>query len=86
MDIKESKEFAKQIKKIKDKKTREKIFKHIKKLIKNPESGDLLNHAKGLRKIYVPPFRLLYSYKNNVIYLMCFDHRSKIYKKLHARR
>ncbi len=84
MDVKESKEFAKQMKKIKDKMTRERIFKQIRKLIKNPESGDLLSYEKGIRKLYIPPFRLLYSYKNNRIYLMCFDHRSKIYKKLRS--
>ena len=37
--------------------------------------------SKGTRKIYIPPFRLLYAYKDNKIYLLDFDHRSKIYKK-----
>ncbi|NCO97181.1 MAG: hypothetical protein COY38_00775 [Candidatus Aenigmarchaeota archaeon CG_4_10_14_0_8_um_filter_37_24] len=82
MEIIRSKEFIEQIKKIKDKKTKEKMLKQIKKIIKDPERGKFLSYEKGMRKIYIKPFRLLYSYKNNKIYLLDFNHRDKIYKKL----
>ena len=81
MEIIRTKEFIKQTNKIKDRKTRERIFKHIKRIIDNPERGDFLSHEKGVRKIYIPPFRLLYAFEGNRIYLLDFDHRDKIYKK-----
>ena len=81
MEIIRSEEFIKRTKKIKDKLTKERIFKQIKKIITNPEIGDFLNYEKGVRKIYIPPFRLLYAYKNNKLYLLDFDHRDRIYKK-----
>ncbi len=81
MEIIRAKEFIRQTKGIKDRQTKEKIFKQIKKIIENPEIGDLLSYEKGIRKIYIPPFRLLYAYKNKKIYLLDFDHRDKIYKK-----
>ncbi|MBL7170082.1 MAG: hypothetical protein ISS48_03620 [Candidatus Aenigmarchaeota archaeon] len=70
-----------QIKKIKDKQTKRKILKQIKKIIENPEKGKFLSYEKGVRKIYISPFRLLYSYKNNKLRLLDFDYRDKIYKK-----
>jgi mRNA-degrading endonuclease RelE of RelBE toxin-antitoxin system len=81
MEIIRSKEFIKQTKKIKDKSTKERILKQIKKIIANPECGEFLSYEKGVRKLYVPPFRLLYAYKDNKFYLLDFDHRGKIYKK-----
>jgi len=81
MEIIRSEEFIKRTEKIKDKLTKERIFKQIKKIITNPEIGDFLNYEKGVRKIYIPPFRLLYAYKNNKLYLLDFDHRDRIYKK-----
>lgn len=82
MEIIRSDEFIKQTKKIRDKMLKERIFKQISKIIENPTVGDLLSHEKGVRKIYIPPFRLLYAYRDNKIYLLDFDHRDKIYKKL----
>lgn len=71
----------KQTKKIKDKVTKKRIFKQIKKIIGNPERGRFLSYEKGVRKVYIPPFRLLYAYKDSKLYLLDFDHRDKIYKK-----
>lgn len=75
--------FERNIKKIRDKQLKERIKKKIQKIIENPESGEFLRHMKGERKIYIPPFRLLYAYdkKNNRIYLINFDKRDKIYKR-----
>jgi len=76
-----SKEFIKQIKRIKDRSIKEKILKQINKIIKNLEIGQFLSYEKSVRKMYIHPFRLLYIYKNNRIYLLDFDHRNRIYKK-----
>lgn len=75
--------FDKNIKKIKDNKLKERVKKQIKKIIENPETGDFLKYRKNERKIYIPPFRLLYAYdkKENKLYLIDFDKRDKIYKK-----
>ncbi|MBS3055994.1 MAG: type II toxin-antitoxin system RelE/ParE family toxin [Candidatus Aenigmarchaeota archaeon] len=81
MKVIKSDEFDKQTKKIKDRQLKERILKQLTKIIENPEIGDFLSHEKSVRKIYIPPFRLLYVYRNNKIYLLDFDHRDKIYKK-----
>ena len=76
-------EFEKAIKKIKDNKTKERVKKQIKKIIESPEHGNFIKYEKNERKIYIPPFRLLYSYdkREDKIYLIDFDKRDKIYKK-----
>ncbi len=82
MEIIQSDRFVKQIRKIKDKQTKERIFKQLQKIIERPEIGDFLSYENGTRKVYVSPFRLLYAYKDNKIYFLDFDHRDKIYTKL----
>lgn len=76
-------EFEKAIKKIKDNKTKERVKKQIKKIIESPEHGDFIKYEKNERKIYIPHFRLLYSYnkREDKIYLIDFDKRDKISKK-----
>lgn len=81
MEIIKSREFIKQTKRVKDKQTKERLFKQLKKIIEHPEAGDLLSYEKGIRKIYIPPFRLLYAYKDSKLYLLDFDHRDKVYRK-----
>jgi len=76
--------FKKSIKHIKDPVLKERIKKQIRKSIENPEIGDFLSYdKKNERKIYIPPFRLLYSYnkEKDLITIIDFDHRDKIYKK-----
>jgi len=85
MEIIQTNSFKKSIKRYKKEKLLIKRLKNqIKKIIKNPEIGDFLkNNKKGERKLYVPPFRLLYSLNSNknTIYLLDFDNRDKIYRK-----
>ena len=81
MEIVFSDEFKNDYKKIKDKATRIKIIKHIKKLEKLPESGKPLKHEmKNHRSIKIPPFRLIYRIEGNKIVINCFDHRKDVYK------
>ncbi len=76
-----SEEFKKDFKKIKDKSTRIKIIKHIKKLGKLPESGKPLKYdLKKHRSIRIPPFRIIYRLEKDSIIINCFDHRGGVYK------
>jgi len=81
MDIIRTREFIKQTKKIKDKETKKRLFNQLKEIIENPERGDFLSYEKGIRRVYVPPFRLLYAYKDKKLYFLDFNHRDKVYKK-----
>lgn len=81
MDIIFSDEFAKDFKKIKDKKTRLRVINHLKKLAELPESGKPLQHnLKGHRSVRVPPFRIIYRLEADKIIINCFDHRKDVYK------
>lgn len=81
MEIIFSEEFTNEFKKIKDKSTRIKIIKHIKKLAELPESGKPLKHdLKGHRSVRIPPFRIIYRLEKERIIINCFDHRKDVYK------
>jgi len=85
VNIVRSVSFDKNVKKYrKDKETIKRLQNHIQKIIENPEIGDFLKgQRKGERKIYIPPFRLLYAYSKDedTLYLLDFDHRDIIYRK-----
>jgi addiction module RelE/StbE family toxin len=81
MQIIFSEEFRKEFKRIKDKQTRLKLIKHLKKLEQLPESGKPLKYKlKGHRSIRIPPFRIIYRIEKNSIIINCFDHRKEVYK------
>jgi len=82
--VERSKQFDKSLKHIKDKNLRIRIGKQIEKIIKNPQIGDFLSYGlKGNRKIYIPPFRLIYFYdkEKNLIKLLDFEKRDKVYRR-----
>jgi len=80
MEIIFSEEFKEEFKKIKDKTTRLRIIKHVKKLEELPESGKPLSYElKGHRTIRIPPFRLVYRIEGEKIIINCFDHRRDVY-------
>ena len=82
MEILFSNEFKTEYKKIKDKKTRLKILKQIKKLEENPQTGKPLKHElKNHRSLKIPPHRIIYRIEEDKIIINCFGHRDKIYKK-----
>ena len=81
MQIVFSDEFRKDFKKIKDKTTRIKIIKQLKKLEELPEAGKPLRYdLKGYRTLRVPPFRIIYRLENDVLIINCFDHRKEVYE------
>ncbi len=65
-----------------DNSMKDKIKKQIKKVIENPMVGKPLKYdLKGERTIYVKPFRIIYSFLNNTIYFLRFEHRKEVYDR-----
>lgn len=80
MEIIFSDEFKKEFKKIKDKTTRIRIIKQLKKLVEMPEAGKpLMYNLKNHRSIRVAPFRIIYRLESDKIIINCFDHRGNVY-------
>ena len=65
--------FAKVLSKIRDNSTKERIYKLLAKIQKNPEIGKPMKYErKGTREVYISPFRLSYAYlkeENKIIFL-----------------
>ena len=57
----------------------DRIKKQILKILDNPFVGKPLKYKRGERSLYIKPFRLIYSVKDNEIILLKFDHRKKVY-------
>jgi len=63
-----------------DKSVKDKAIKQIEKIIANPDIGKPLRYnLKGERTVYVKPFRIIYSYFGDSIYLLRFEHRKDVY-------
>jgi mRNA-degrading endonuclease RelE of RelBE toxin-antitoxin system len=67
------KRFEHTIKKIKDQGLKDKVKKQITKVVENPEIGKPMRFTrKDTREVYVPPFRLSYTYlkeEDKIIFL-----------------
>ena len=80
MEIIFSDEFRRDFKRIKDKTTRLRIIKQLKKLSENPETGKPLKYnLKNHRSVRVTPFRIIYRIERDKIIINCFDHRKDVY-------
>ena len=80
MEIIFSEEFKKEFQKIKDKKTRLRIIKQLKKLSDTPEAGKPLKYEwRNHRSVRVSPFRIIYRLERDKIIINCFDHRKDVY-------
>jgi addiction module RelE/StbE family toxin len=76
-----SDKFRKEVTKIKDNKIKEKLQKQIQNIVEFPELGKPLRYdLKGERTVYVKPYRLIYAYQGNILYLLRFEHRKEVYK------
>jgi mRNA-degrading endonuclease RelE of RelBE toxin-antitoxin system len=77
--------FEQAVKHIKDRKLKERIKKQITKIVEDPErAGRFPRHDRKFeKKIYIPPFRLIFAYdrEKNIIYLIDFDKRDRVYEK-----
>lgn len=75
-----SKNFKERFGKIKDNSLKEKVIKHLEKIKNNPEIGKPMKYdRKGTREVYIPPFRLSYSFvlKENTLYLLDLYHKDE---------
>lgn len=73
--------YEQDIKHIKEQATKDRIRNHIEKVIKNPEIGKPLKYGlKGERTVRVKPYRLIYAVEGDVLILLRFEHRKKVYE------
>jgi len=80
MEIIFSEEFKREFQKIKDKMTRLRIIKQLKKLSDMSEAGKPLKYElKNHRSVRVSPFRIIYRLEEDKIIINCFDHRKEVY-------
>jgi mRNA-degrading endonuclease RelE of RelBE toxin-antitoxin system len=74
-------EFKTDVRKAKDKKIQGRIKKTVKKIRDNPGVGKPLKYDLfGLRSIQIPPFRILYEFREDLIILHKFEHRKGVYR------
>ncbi|OGI15276.1 hypothetical protein A3K63_05045 [Candidatus Micrarchaeota archaeon RBG_16_49_10] len=68
------------VKKIKDKAVLQKLEKQVRKVVSNPSFGKPLKYGlKSEWATYVRPYRLIYKVEKNVLFLLRFEHRKKVY-------
>ena len=80
--VERTKNFDKSLKHIEDKNIKIKLYKQVKKIVENPSVSKPLKHdLKGERTIYIKPYRLIYSFKENKIILLRFFHRKEVYNQ-----
>jgi len=80
LTIEYEKDFLKKIKKLKDRSLKTRVKKQVKKIIEDPLVGKPMRYGrKGTRELYVPPFRLAYSFlrKENKIILLDLYHKDE---------
>jgi mRNA-degrading endonuclease RelE of RelBE toxin-antitoxin system len=66
--------FEKLVRKIKDQSIKEKVEKQIARIVQDPEIGKPMRFArKETREVYVPPFRLSYTYLKNEDKIILLD-------------
>ena len=76
-----TKEFKKDIRKIKDKSCQVKIKKILQKILENPCVGKPLKHElAGLMSVRITKSRLIYEVRDDTIILHKFEHRKSVYK------
>ena len=79
VDVIYTEKFEKEFKKA-DSDIKQKAIKQVQKIIQNPEVGKPLRYdLKSERTIYVKPFRIIYTFSNNTIYFLRFEHRKNVY-------
>lgn len=78
LEVKYEPEFLKRIEKIKDGLFKEKVKKHVAKIIEFPEIGKPMMYVrKGTREVYIGQFRLSYAFLNNKIIFLDLYHKDK---------
>ena len=72
--------FERDVKKPRDKKTKERIDSEVRRIRANPEIGKPLGYGlKGEKAVRIPPYRLIYAVIGNSLILLRFEHRDGVY-------
>jgi len=70
--------FKKEFRKIKNPIIKEKVIKQISKIKTYPEIGKPMKYSrKGTRELYIPPFRLSYTFDGETVYILYLYHKDK---------
>jgi len=80
VEIRFDKKFTTIFSKLKDNLLKEKIMKQIKKISENPEVGKpMRNVRKGVRELYIKPFRLSYAYhvQSGTVFILDLYHKKE---------
>lgn len=73
--------FERSIKRLKDAALKERVKRQIAEIAGRPEIGKPLKfQKKGERAVRVPPFRLIYAWEGDTVYLLDFDKRDRVYR------
>lgn len=76
-----TKEFEDDLKRVRDRGMQMRIKKSIQKIMDNPSIGKPLRYElSGLRSLRIPPFRIIYELKDDLIILHKFEHRKRVYE------
>lgn len=66
--------FERIIKKMKDAMLKDRVKKHMTKIVQNPEIGKPMKFSRaGTREVYISPFRLSYMFIKNIDTLIFLD-------------
>ncbi|MGI0141473.1 MAG: type II toxin-antitoxin system RelE family toxin [Candidatus Micrarchaeales archaeon] len=72
--------FEKDVKKLRDKRIKERIDYEVKRLCERPNAGKPLEYRlKGERTIRIKPYRLIYAVQGTNLILLRFEHRKEVY-------
>ena len=73
-------DFEKDVRKMKDRKMKDRVDKEVKKISANPNSGKSLEYGlKGERTVRIKPYRLIYKVEGANLILLRFKHRGDVY-------
>lgn len=72
--------FEKDVKKVRDKRIKERIGVEVKRICENPLIGKPLRYGlKGEKTIRIKPYRLIYTVQGSNLILLRFEHRDEVY-------
>ncbi|MDE1825951.1 MAG: type II toxin-antitoxin system RelE/ParE family toxin [Candidatus Micrarchaeota archaeon] len=72
--------FEKDVKKLRDRKFKQRIGTEVKRIRENPRLGKPLMYSlKGERTIRIRPYRLIYQIQGTTLILLRFEHRVEVY-------
>jgi len=73
--------FEKAVKKLRDVALKERVKKQVAEIVERPDIGKPLKfQRKGERSVWVPPFRIIYAWQGDTVYLLDFDKRDEVYR------